>query len=193
MVLTPEEQADIEERFERLEERSTRLERLIRSVKTDNRIPLLATGFDLEDAIFSPAVRVYRTADNGISDSTTTALTFTHVDYDTDSMFSATDTKVNIKTAGIYSLYGNVRWESNTTGRRFIAIRKNGSTNLGFAEYGPQTSGHLLVMPVVAQQSLAAGDYVELTVFQASGGELDVDASAGSSPIFALHWVASTL
>ena len=193
MVLTPEEQADIEERFERLEERSTRLERLIRSVKTDNRIPLLATGFDLEDAIFSPAVRVYRTADNGISDSTTTALTFTHVDYDTDSMFSATDTKVNIKTAGIYSLYGNVRWESNTTGRRIIAIRKNGSTNLGLVELGPQTSGHILTMQIVAQQSLAAGDYVELTVFQTSGGTLDVDAVSAYSPIFALHWVASTL
>ncbi len=47
MVLTPEEQADIEERFEALEERNARLERLIRSGKAFTNNPLaLATDID---------------------------------------------------------------------------------------------------------------------------------------------------
>ncbi len=48
MVLTPEEQADIEERFERLEERNARLERLIRSGKAFTNNPL-ALATDLDD------------------------------------------------------------------------------------------------------------------------------------------------
>ncbi len=47
MVLTPEEQASIEERFENLERRNTRLERLIRSGKAFTQNPLsLATDLD---------------------------------------------------------------------------------------------------------------------------------------------------
>ncbi len=48
MVLTPEEQANIEERFERLEERNARLERLIRSGKAFTNNPL-ALATDLDD------------------------------------------------------------------------------------------------------------------------------------------------
>ena len=48
MVLTPEEQADIEERFEQLEERNARLERLIRSGKAFTNNPL-ALATDLDD------------------------------------------------------------------------------------------------------------------------------------------------
>ena len=48
MVLTPEEQTDIEERFERLEERNAKLERLIRSGKAFTSNPL-ALATDLDD------------------------------------------------------------------------------------------------------------------------------------------------
>ncbi len=48
MVLTPEEQAIIEERFEVLEERNKRLERLIRSGKAFTNNPLVLTT-DLDD------------------------------------------------------------------------------------------------------------------------------------------------
>ena len=48
MVLTPEEQADIEERFEALERRNARLERLVRSGKAFTNNPL-ALATDLDD------------------------------------------------------------------------------------------------------------------------------------------------
>ncbi len=48
MVLTPEEQASIEERFEALEERNARLERLLRSGKAFTNNPL-ALATDLDD------------------------------------------------------------------------------------------------------------------------------------------------
>ena len=48
MVLTPEEQADIEERFEALEERNARLERLLRSGRAFTNNPL-ALATDLDD------------------------------------------------------------------------------------------------------------------------------------------------
>ncbi|KKL92967.1 hypothetical protein LCGC14_1879390, partial [marine sediment metagenome] len=50
MALTPEEQASIEERFEILEKQ---VHRLKRKNNLDHRIPLLATNFDVEDAIFA--------------------------------------------------------------------------------------------------------------------------------------------
>ena len=53
MPLTPEEQADIEERFKTIEEQ---IRRLKRKSNFDPRIPLLATGFDVEDAIFNSYV-----------------------------------------------------------------------------------------------------------------------------------------
>ncbi len=51
MVLTPEEQASIEERFEALERRNSRLERLIRSGKAFTSNPL-ALATDLDDLGF---------------------------------------------------------------------------------------------------------------------------------------------
>ncbi len=73
MVLTPEEQASIEARFETIEEQ---IRRLKRKGNLDPRIPLLATGFDVEDAIFNSLVLIASTT---LSAASVTLADFTSI------------------------------------------------------------------------------------------------------------------
>lgn len=76
---------------------------------------------------------------------------------------------------GLYAVKGFVSWVGNATGGRQIAIKKNGSTQYanvivpGNVTYGP-SGGTSIDLPLVA------GDYVELVVYQDSGGNLNISA-----------------
>ncbi len=63
--------AQIEEQLLDLQEGQVDLERRLRSAKGDKRIPLLATAFDLEDAIFPGSETVRKKANESVTSSTT--------------------------------------------------------------------------------------------------------------------------
>jgi len=183
--------------LEQIEGRLTALERRqaapTRRPGLDARIPLLATSFDLESAIFSPAVRVHGSGNQTITTGSTTGLTFNTERFDTDGMHSTVSntSRLTAKTAGIYLITGNVRWANNTTGRRILLMRINGGDTIAQVEiHGPPVSGHVLVMNVTTIYELLATDYVELSVFQDSGGDLDIVATGNYTPEFAMAWVA---
>ena len=70
-------------------------------------------------------------------------------------------------------------------------MRINGGDTIGQVEtHGPPVSGHVLVMNVMTIYELLATDYVELSVFQDSGGDLDIVATGNYTPEFAMAWVA---
>lgn len=114
-----------------------------------------------------------------ISNNTLTTLTFNTENYDSDS-FHSTGTnpeRITIPTGlgGKYLVTAAAQFASDSTGRRYIIIRKNGSTNvLPGTILTPNSTGSSLVVQA-GVVDLAAGDYIEARVYQDSGGSLNVE------------------
>lgn len=123
--------------------------------------------------------RLRRSADQTIANNTVTAVQFTTEDYDTNTMHdnATNNTRVTIKKTGYYLLTHQVYFQLNATGERESWVRKNG----GGARYAwiRQTSASSSLNSVLSGSDgpilLSAGDYVELVVYQDSGGNLNVD------------------
>jgi len=123
------------------------------------------------------SVRATKNAAQSISDSIFTALTFQTEDFDTDTMHSiVTNTsRITLTTAGKYLVTARLSFVGNATGRRIIRLDKNGvvdTAQLEFATNGTNAVGIFFAGLVTA----AANDYIEVFVFQSSGGALDVQS-----------------
>ena len=124
-----------------------------------------------------------------ISNSTSTIVTWTDTDvFDTDS-FHDTSTNPGRLTVpsgkdGYYKIYWNVQWAApNATGRRSVQLYKNGLTNSDLicaCEITPNATSYPSHNASVTQY-LVAGDYVQLGAYQESGGNLNIDTSAGQN------------
>jgi hypothetical protein len=138
-----------------------------------------------------PIVRAYNSANISINDSTLTALTFDSERYDTDTMHSTvTGTgKLTATTAGTYHIIGQVRFATSAVGVRQISIRLNGTTTLAFKGMSA-ASASVHGDIVETDYQFNATDYVELIVYQTSGGALNVDVAANYSPEFMMHYVS---
>lgn len=99
-------------------------------------------------------------------------------DYDTDAMhdMSANGTRYVATYTGRYKLRANGTWASNATGTRAVWWEKNragtsGGTRYGISEVGANGSSTTAQI-AVDEIDLVAGDYMEVFVFQNSGGVL---------------------
>ena len=84
--------------------------------------------------------------------------------------------------AGVYLINGKVGWAANTVGDRLLAITKN-ATGSGFQRIncmnGQSLSVGILSQEVNLAVYLNGGDWVELDVYQSSGGSLQIGGDAG--------------
>lgn len=91
---------------------------------------------------------------------------------------SSNNSHLTAPSSGWYIVTGTVTWSNNTSGRRIAGILQGGATAIatarGLAAYGSGFGD--LSLNVSAVVKLDAGDYVELTAFQDSGGDRTVDA-----------------
>jgi hypothetical protein len=91
--------------------------------------------------------------------------------------------------AGIYSVAAQVTWAANNSGRRVAQITKNGEGGGGTFQLSTATPGLggtavAFDQNVAGPVRLAVGDYLEVTVYQNSGGNLSVGGT--------LSWLAAT-
>jgi hypothetical protein len=139
-------------------------------------------GLKLGQAVACKAVR---TTDQSIPNSTNTNVLFTAEDYDTDGMHSTTinSDRITIPAGlgGLYEVKAACRFTTNTTNRRFWAIQKNGTTNIEFVQVPAGSGGGGVAQALSLDVQLAAGDYVNLQVFQDSGSTISVE---GAVPCF---------
>jgi hypothetical protein len=133
----------------------------------------------------SPSARVYHNANQSISSVGVTALAFNSERFDNDTIHSTStnNTRLTCKTAGKYLIGGSVEWASNATGFRQLLIRVNGSFYVDVGTVNP-ISGDTTKQGVKTLYQLAVNDYVELLVFQTSGGSLNVNSVGAYSPEF---------
>lgn len=123
-----------------------------------------------------------KAAVQSISDSTTTALQFDTETEDTDGYHdnSTQNTRVTIPSGlgGMYAIVAQVDWGSSSTGKRVLDVRVNGTTFINSSSITPSAADATPNHEVMALCPLVAGDYVEITSFQNSGGSRNATAKA---------------
>jgi hypothetical protein len=159
------------------------------------------TNFQLETPsanianIFTPAYcKAYLSAAQVIPNNTNTIINFPNEELDTNTMHDAVtnNSRITIKTAGVYLVGAQANFNNtNTTGRRVAGLQLNGSALPGAGqEIFPIATGNhrLICSPTLV--SCSVNDYIELNVYQTSGGNMDVnesDTNAGRTSMFAVR------
>jgi hypothetical protein len=123
-------------------------------------------------------------ANQTISNATYTAFPFDGEDFDTDGYHdnATNNSRITIPAGkgGKYIVSGRVTWQSNATDQRRIQIRLNGSaTAVDLFTTGTSVAGEPFTMQTTRYLSLVATDYIEMFIYQASGGNLTAYGDAG--------------
>jgi len=139
----------------------------------------LATWQAASSGGFTQAVRVTKSASQSISNNTDTALTWNTETFDTNGLHdnAVNNSRLTAQVAGKYQVSGGARFDTNGTGRRQLYIKKNGTSIYSLLEPAAPNASVPTVYVITGLVDLAVGDYVELWVFQNSGGALDLTAS----------------
>jgi hypothetical protein len=98
--------------------------------------------------------------------------------------------RFTIPQPGRYRIGGHVRFDANATGIRGIRITENAGSILGQVTVPTITDGNQLVLSVMTEMELSAGDYVELDAFQNSGGALTLVLSSGGNLQNLEFWIS---
>lgn len=123
---------------------------------------------------------VYRSTDQSIPNAAWTALSFDTEAIDTGGFWDiANPTRFTATEDGFYAISAQALFTdgSNVTGVRQIAIRQNGTNFLKTHAYRPTGDIAYSFTTMLVELSfiyLASGDFLEICVFQGSGGALPV-------------------
>lgn len=143
-------------------------------------------------ATAAKGARVYRNVDTVITTGIITVLSFNSERYDTDTIWSpANPTRLTCVSAGYYSISGHVTWTASGWESRRLAIRLNGNDSTiiaGVNEHASSSGNHSNIISTL--HYLAAGDYVELLVYQDSSVDLSALALPMYSPEFAMQRIS---
>ena len=118
-----------------------------------------------------------KTTNQTLANGTTTAITFANAaTYDTDSYHSTVTNNTRFTApsgkTGYYLVYGQINYDSNATSYRTFSIKKNnGTADFIFTNGGTSFTANNNFYMIL---DLTAGDYLEITGQQGSGGNLDV-------------------
>lgn len=128
-----------------------------------------------------PQARVTNAGNVAINNVTTTAVTFDTETYDVGGVHSvaANTSRLTAPITGLYNIVATVIYAAHATGLRITWLRINGAVNINGDERGNNGGGDAVIVSVPGHYRMLAGDYVEVTVFQNSGGALNI--LAGSS------------
>jgi hypothetical protein len=130
--------------------------------------------------------RVSKTADQSIPDNAPTVVTFDAEQFDTAGMHDnvTNNSRITIQTPGVYLIVGQASWATNASGRRDLSFKLNGNFASGSGPWGtlskPANAG-FDAANISQVAVLAAADYVELSVFQSSGGALNLKGGASDT------------
>lgn len=123
----------------------------------------------------APAARVYTAGNVATGASTVTAVAMSTVLLDNAGL-QISSTKLASPSGGTYAIGGGLSFAANNTGVRVISLRLNGSLDIPGAmdERGNNGASEPVPISIATMYPLNAGDYVELTALQNSGGSLNV-------------------
>jgi len=125
-------------------------------------------------ASLQPACKLGISADISLANGASVTVTWDVETYDVTDMHdsSTNPTRVTIVTDGKYLIQGKARFASNASNVRSVHIYKNGSTELD-STFRDAGSGVIDIL-VSTVADLSATDYLEMVVYQNSGGALNL-------------------
>lgn len=134
--------------------------------------------------------RVFNSAAQACASGAYTQLTFDSERYDSNSLHSTSSntSRLTAATAGVYLIVGHVAIANNSTGQRALRVLLNGSATIAFYEISA-VSGDNSALTISTVYKLSVSDYVEVGIFQNSGGPLNTVVSAPACPEFAMQWL----
>jgi hypothetical protein len=142
-----------------------------------------------------PAAELRATATQSIGTGSYTALLFGTEDLDDDPAgtgahsTSADTSRYTAVYPGWYLVSGTCGFAANSSGLRGLRWAKNGSAINGGEVFYPPTASSTPIYPARTKLIfLNVGDYVELQVFQSSGGNLNTSASSTDQPSMTVAW-----
>lgn len=145
---------------------------------------------DLPASIPVMSARVYNSGNLSVAFNTTTTVLFDTERWDTDAFHSTSSNtgRLTAPDAGQYIISGHIRWASGAGGIREMSIRLNGTTLISANVPSPAVDTNQMYMNTVTLYDLAAGDYVEMRVFQnqTSAAALNILAAGNYSMEFAI-------
>jgi hypothetical protein len=140
------------------------------------------------------AARVYHSTDQAVADSTNVTLTFDSELWDTDTMHdpATLPERLTCKTAGMFICYGEVYFDTNATGYRFVGIYQSLLTGFIVVNYAANAGASVgTALAVSTIYPFNVGEYAELRVRQTSGGSLNVRALPNYSAHFGLTRIST--
>jgi hypothetical protein len=138
------------------------------------------------------SARVFNSADVTVSSlkpGEWTSLTFNSERWDTANLHETATNSGRLKApvAGKYYIFANITWESPIgSGLWGLRLQLNGKTVIAEQSLPNTAAPFRISMSVGTLYSLAAGDYVEVQVFQNSGNPLLIPSIAATSPEFGM-------
>lgn len=91
------------------------------------------------------------------------------------------NSRITIRTAGIYVVTFVCAFAGNATGDRLAVIRKNGTDIIGSVEKGAASAAFETGLSITIQEQFEVDEYVEASVRQDSGGALNLIGSTSST------------
>ena len=145
-------------------------------------------------AVASIGARVNKSAAQAVADSTVVAVAFDQEQFDDggchDNAVNNSRLTVPAGKGGVYTISAAVRWAANALGRRILSIRLNGATTVGSVEQPVSDGANEARQTCSAIFRFVAGDFIEVTVFQNTGGNLNITNTSDGS-WFAMERIAA--
>lgn len=136
----------------------------------------------------APHCILTRSSAQTISNATETAVTFDIETTDTDGFHSAGafSNRITIPTGlgGYYLVQAVVEWAALAGNSRELYLRKNGGKDLGHTRQGQNT---VVACSIQGVLYLSAGDYIDLMVYQTSGGNTTILQQNGTPHFSAMR------
>jgi hypothetical protein len=125
--------------------------------------------------------RVYASSAQAIANATDTKVAFANESFDTDGFHSnvTNNTRITIPAGlgGYYRVTFNIGFATSAIGRRIYGVAFNGGGDVSKGELTPGTNIEP-VGTITDTYSLAAADYIEVNVYQTSGGSLNTSGNS---------------
>lgn len=133
--------------------------------------------------------RVYHDANQSIPDNSVTELAFNSEVFDNDGIHnnSVNNERLICQTDGVYIIGANVDWAPNANDRRVILIYLDGATLIGSVNMPTLGAVPSCRQSIVTVYPMVAGQYVSVSVYQNTGGALNITATTAFSPSFWMY------
>lgn len=122
-----------------------------------------------------PRTLVTRAAAQSIGNNSATLVSWDTEVTDPDGMITVTATTVTVNSAGLWLLTAGCTFANNATGDRLLFINHNGSELGGGGQSGPASAANTTRLNASQIISAAASDTVTVSVYQNSGGSLNMN------------------